>query len=278
MTSLPKDVIVNCASYLNVQDLGASFALVCRRFRTVHEDAARKSFQEATEEERGQISRYESRPLSLLRELQRLRSPLRFDQILGGGLNCPDDRNRSIVAIQNGHHESTVLSDHVMHTGRHFVTYEFNGWADNDIEIGIVRPMRGLHNQLNSGHNFCPLYNWKRKTRSKISSYRNDSWQNGIIGYLFNASNDYRRIMHRSVGIVHASQRTYRWNDVDRLANNEVSKIESCSISDGHNGYKMVRCLFCWISTGVSFCCINPDKCKGRLFQDFKGLFAGQQL
>lgn len=224
MTSLSNDLVVRFASYLDEQELGASFAPVCKRFgtkpqthddddnggaQTLAEQAAWLSFQErASDEERACLPLHDGEsPLSLLRELRRLRARLSFDQLVGWGLSrCDEDGGELFVDGESM--ESTAISDHVMRAGRHFVTFE---WPVGhiDLSLGIVWPMKGLQNNLGDLDyliDFYPLYNANGNVQDKISSYRSNLWGNSIIGYMFNVP---------PPDMDDSDVPTYNWNDID---------------------------------------------------------------
>ena len=292
LAGLSNDLVVGLASYLDARELGASFALVCKRFgtkqardddddddgaQTLAEQAAWQSFQQgASDEERACLPAHDGEsPLSLLRELQRLRARLSFDQLLGKGISYPnpDDLTlcpqppgrgsleRSTVIIDTGCSESTVISDHVMRAGKHFVTFKGIG-SHEDLSIGIVRPMKGLANQLDSVQYFYPLFILNDAVQDTVSRYRNDSWGNSVIGYLFNVPNP----------LAYNIQATYNWNDIASSSWHGESIKEPCTSIGRYNPNLDASSLLLDLDRG-ELLLYQGGKLCGKIVSGIQGIF-----
>ena len=161
------DILVNISPYLECSDL-VSLALTSTRWGlkkldndddcdwSQMEEVARQLLcKSQTNDERAALPRYAGESwIALLHELELLRSPLIFDQLIGdriayvrGNRACFTSSNPN--AVGDGYTftgtPQTAICSHIMRSGKHFATFaltgcmRFNYWWP-----GVVRPIEGL--------------------------------------------------------------------------------------------------------------------------------------
>ena len=171
MDSFSNDVILCIASYLRSNEL-LNLALTCRRFgakNTTHQDnlslmeeAALQYTMEQTEAERETLSRFNIQScLELYHELQRLRSPLIFDRLIGQNIEYVDEGYSEMALLRYqlrfgreiyredkkkmciwcaSTETNTAISNKRMRGGKHCVTFTKHGYGR--MNVGIIRPMK----------------------------------------------------------------------------------------------------------------------------------------
>jgi len=150
--TVSNDIVLNISSYLGSRDL-VSLALTCRRFGIIKDDhensLVNKTAQDiinskwTSDDEKHQLPKYDDESwIELYHELEVLRSPLKFDKLFGPDIKhysnsyCMMKKTRvRIVSFSN----STAISNQVMRSGKHHVTFECTGDMLG-VSLGIVRP------------------------------------------------------------------------------------------------------------------------------------------
>jgi len=177
------DIILRITPYLNSHEL-LNLALTCKRFGGTNEDtkqqnssddnneshytwslmeeAARQIIYNAKVEERNALPRYDGETwLALYKELELLRAPLTFDQLIGGDEKCfyYVDGDKSCLRSE-GNMWKTAISNNIMRSGKNYVTFRKTGRGG--LCVGVIRPMRGLKETKFRGKAFSPLHlkNW----------------------------------------------------------------------------------------------------------------------
>ena len=176
------DIILRITPYLNSHEL-LNLALTCKRFGgtnnntkqnssdtnneshytwSLMEEAACQIIDNAQEEERNALPRYDGETwLALYNELELLRSPLAFDQLIGGDEKSfyYVDGDKSCLRSE-GNMWKTAISNNIMRSGKHYVTFRKTGRGG--LCVGVIRPMRGLKETKFRGKAFSPLHakNW----------------------------------------------------------------------------------------------------------------------
>lgn len=163
------DIILRITPYLNAHEL-LNLALTCKRFGGLRDDTKRNSsddngnhytwsFMEevarqiisnAKEEERNALPKYDGETwLAVYKELELLRRPLTFDQLLGGDEHniCYVEGDKSCVRSIESMWK-TAVSNNIMRGGKHFVTFRKTGRGG--LCVGIIRPVRGLEERFRS--------------------------------------------------------------------------------------------------------------------------------
>jgi len=183
MDSLDNDIVIRFASYLHSKDL-VSLALTCRKFgssqlhgtgSSLMEDTARQIICNAKEGEREALPKLSHQTyIELFSELEQLRAPLIFDQLIGNRLSYVNNDKSHIEFVDEGTPDNTAISNHVMRAGRHYATFTKEGeWV---IRIGIIRPLKNFDKK--GLYAFDPLdveefrsertERWDRKYTSKL--------------------------------------------------------------------------------------------------------------
>ena len=193
LAALGADATVHIASFLGAKGL-AGLAQTCKHFGRGHVGAngqvsslagevARRVFDvSATAYERSNLVVTQDTRIKLLHELEVMRSPLCFLQMIGNadvfGYSQLDDK--SIVSFFPfvGAHNVTAISNQVMRTGRHYIAFRILGTeeAHNYFDFGVIRPVKdwdkkGLHNL-----NPLRIDNDHRNYRKLLFSEETDEW------------------------------------------------------------------------------------------------------
>jgi len=156
-----------------------NLAVTCKKFgckdhndndKSLVEVSVERLLDARTEYEKTALPQYQGESsLTLLRELELLRSPLTFDQLIGRGLDtnvlstkliCPEDRCDKGAA---------VCSRHIMRSGRHYATFRkctSGGWLDH-VQFGIIRPISSHWEEKNL-EEFDPTYDLSCKNLPMI--------------------------------------------------------------------------------------------------------------
>jgi hypothetical protein len=172
------DVLLSITPYLESREL-VNLALTCgclglapeyHSWSLVEEVSRELLTKSVTKEEDDCIIRYQCPNgcgegeswIGLLHELDLLRSPLTFDQLVGDrNRNRLEyvNRDRSCITSSNsdeismdlledtwtGTPQTAICSDHIMRSGKHYATFTFTGSGRFCYFFpGIVRPMKGL--------------------------------------------------------------------------------------------------------------------------------------
>ncbi|EJK71748.1 hypothetical protein THAOC_06787 [Thalassiosira oceanica] len=186
---LGNDLLVRCASYLDADGL-AQLGRTSARFgipqagqqRSLANEAARQRFWESvTDEERSRLPKYDDESdVGLLRALEQLRQPLRFDE-LAGYVFSPQEYPASVTYAGRAIW-STAVSGHVMRGGRHFVEFTINDQHSSYIYLGVVRPVSltdGIDLEADwegEVHPVCFSSDWKPAVAEKLRSQRTARW------------------------------------------------------------------------------------------------------
>ena len=150
MDSLDNDILIRFASYLCSKDI-VSLALTCRRFGSSHlhdtgsslmEDTALQMINNSQKDEREALPKLADQSyIELYNELEQLRAPRIFDQVIGNGIIYFDINKNDKSCIKcSTQLKSTAISNHVMRAGRHYATFTSKG--NRSVNIGIVRPIK----------------------------------------------------------------------------------------------------------------------------------------
>jgi len=184
-----QDILVAIASYLKASDM-VNLAFTSKKFgcknhidKSLVEVSAERLLDARTEYEKNALPQYQGESsLTLLRELELLRSPLTFDQLIGRGLDtnllstkliCPEERCTKGAA---------VCSRHIMRSGRHYATFRkctSGGWLDH-VQFGIIRPISSQWEEKNL-EEFDPTYDLSCQHLPDLLSEKNSRWGDGSV-------------------------------------------------------------------------------------------------
>ena len=186
------DIILRITPYLNSREL-LNLALTCKRFGGIKDDTKQNSsdtdndshytwslMEEAArqiinrkEEERNALPRYDEETwLALYKELELLRAPLTFDQLIGGDEQSfyYVEGDKSCLRSE-GNMWKTAISNNIMRSGKHYVTFRKTGRGG--LCVGVIRPMRGLDETRFRGKPCHPLY---AKNFPTLRAQKNTRW------------------------------------------------------------------------------------------------------
>lgn len=187
------------SSYLCSRDL-ANLSLTCRRFGSTQNIEGSQQQEEMslmegitrdiinstqTEEERGALPRKNGQSyIELYSELERLRAPRIFDQLIGRAIQDPicsvGNDGSCIMLLGNKKQNNTAISSHVMMAGRHYASFTNEG-ADGYMRIGVTRPLKDVN--TNSLPSFDPIGRGYSTLLRDMFPDRALNWGNGNINY-----------------------------------------------------------------------------------------------
>ncbi|EJK47380.1 hypothetical protein THAOC_33901 [Thalassiosira oceanica] len=218
LDSLGNDLLIRCASYLDIDGL-VYLGRTCARFglsqpghrRSLVDEVSHQRFrQSVTDEERKCLTKYDDESdIGLYRALESLRKPLCFDELVGHTFG-PQEHPATVRVhdqigvyftatgrnMMRGNGWSTAISGHVMRGGRHFAEFTITSGDENFVNLGVIRPVSyGIVLKANRGRIVTPM---------SVSS----SYKPAVAGGL-------------------RSQRTVKWGD---------SNVHCCTYRC-HNGY-----------------------------------------
>lgn len=150
------DVVSQLAAFLEAKDLSQVKA-TCKALGTandgasvnglsVAEEAARRVYKGASEEEKTMLPRHEGENWTeLYHHLLMLRARLTFDQLVG---ICVEYRGGNKASVQGGAVGGVSLSEaicgnHIMRAGKHWATFTSSPCFKNGQTVGVVRPLPG---------------------------------------------------------------------------------------------------------------------------------------
>ena len=173
LLSFDEDSLASILSFLEPQDF-ASLAAICKRFgakthQIGDEDVslikkiAYKIYEGASTREKEALPLYQDgySPFFLYNELNKLRKPLMFDRLLGYIEHAGRDKSTikplsrhfmmktpvAPIPMGESFRAFTAVSDHVMRSGKHYVTFtctDLGLESDQPLWFGIVRPLEQI--------------------------------------------------------------------------------------------------------------------------------------
>ena len=143
--SFDNDIVIRFASYLHSKDI-VNLLLTCKTFGGMFNDdggntAARQIISFASKDERDALPKLHYQTyIELYSELEQLRSPRLFDQLVGTNLSYVND-DKSYIKLAGKSNDTTAICNHVMRAGKHYVTFQIGGTRDN-VQLGLIRPVK----------------------------------------------------------------------------------------------------------------------------------------
>ena len=116
----------------------------------------------------------------MLLELEIMRSPLYFEQLIGSAdeIRYSQPGDKSIISLRShGSHHATAISNQEMRAGRHYVTFHVTGVQGRIYpEFGVIRPIKDWDKK--GLHNFDPLCyeSHLHKYRKLLLAEKTDEW------------------------------------------------------------------------------------------------------
>lgn len=188
MDAFSYDIAVHFASYLSSRDL-VSLALTCRRFGGSNKnvkslpfslslvgDTARQIICNAKQDERDNLPANRTY-IEKYNELEKLRGPRIFDQLIGKNISYVDnDKSLIKCTVDQSQYSQTAICNHVMRAGRHYATFTV---GTHSCMIGIIRPLPYWNKK--GFESFNPHTDQHRY--SELLSERTERWGNSNVHY-----------------------------------------------------------------------------------------------
>ena len=136
----------------------------------------------------GSASNYEKSVLAvgknikMLRELELMRLPLYFKQLIGisNVISYPHQDTSTISLSYSGVKYVTAISNHVMRTGKHYVTFRVCVTDPNTLDFGVIRPIKDWDKKgLRSFDPTC-YYRGHHNLREQLLAERTEEWGNDL--------------------------------------------------------------------------------------------------
>lgn len=163
-TIFDNDILLGIAPFLESSDL-ANLAITCRSLGSkqlnhgsdwslVEDVSMQVVIESQTNEERDVLPRYDGESwITILHQLELLRSPLAFDLLIGDridyveeDLSCVTSSNPrpgNLLLDLTGTPQTAICSNQIMRSGKHYATFELTGCGGCIyFYTGIIRPMR----------------------------------------------------------------------------------------------------------------------------------------
>ena len=196
LMTLGNDATVHIASFVGAKDI-ACLGRTCGHFGRsyVWSDGQITSLVEdlAGQVANGSATDYEKsvlvagKKIKMLRELELMRSPLYFKQMIGDGNVIKYSQplqEMSTISLSCDDY-ATAIGNHVMRTGKHYVTFCVCGESDDEsdpglLDFGVVRPIKDWDKKgLESFYPTCHDPD-QRKHRKPLLAERTEEWGNDL--------------------------------------------------------------------------------------------------
>mmetsp|Transcript_36133 Transcript_36133/g.81218 ORF Transcript_36133/g.81218 Transcript_36133/m.81218 type:complete len:349 (-) Transcript_36133:172-1218(-) len=158
LTTLGNDAQVHIASFLGAKGI-ACLGQTCGHFgmgrvgtdgqmMSLVEDLAGQVINDSVTTDYENSVLVGGSKVKMLRELELMRSPLYFDQLIGSAYairySQPEDKSKITLLTPHNFHYVTAISNHEMKAGRHYVTFRMTEVEEiwGDIEFGVIRPIK----------------------------------------------------------------------------------------------------------------------------------------
>ena len=132
-----------------------------------------------------------------LHELELMRKPLSFEQLVGSGsaIRYFHPKDKSMISMlynvnidEGRQYEVTAISNHAMRAGRHYVTFEISETGGGDTEghfldFGVLRPIKYWDKK--SLDDFEPIFYYDllnkeyKEYRKQLLAEKTDEWRMG---------------------------------------------------------------------------------------------------
>ena len=150
------DVVSQLASFLQAKDLcqvkatckalGSANDEAATKGLSVTEEAARRICENASDEEKAMLPRYDGENwIALYHHLLMLRARLTFDQLVGNYIEYRGEDRSSVqgVKVNKRDYSTAICGKHIMRAGKHWATFTSSSTFDYGQTVGVVRPLPG---------------------------------------------------------------------------------------------------------------------------------------
>ena len=199
LTTLGNDTMVHIAYFLDAKAF-ACLVQTCRHFgkgyvgtdgqmtSLVEELAGQVVYGSATDYEKSVL--LGGGKIKMLRELELMRLPLYFEQLIGraGMIKYSQPGDKAIITLRphgehhGQYHHVNGISNQEMRTGRHYVTFHVTGVHGREIclDFGVIRPIKDCAKK--GLRNFVPLCYEKdqHKYRKLLLAEKSDEWGDNL--------------------------------------------------------------------------------------------------
>jgi len=178
------DVVSQFAAFLEAKDL-CQVKATCKALGSANDDAAinglsvteeaaRRAYEGASDEEKAMLPRYiDESWTELYHHLLMLRARLTFDQLVGIDIEYRDGDKAAVRSF--GGRTSAVCGNHVMRAGKHWATFTCTTTTLYNLSVGVIRPLPGWEKRgLDS---FNPAL---REFRSHLLRERTVRWEGDV--------------------------------------------------------------------------------------------------
>ena len=183
------DIVSQLAEFLDADDL-CQVKATCKSLGSTNDgaavnglsmadEAARRIFDRATEEERAMLPRYMGESwIELYHYLLMLRSRLTFDQLVGRYVEYKGG-DKTVVQGKNinrlCNHSQAICGNHIMRAGKHWATFTSSSSFQSCQTVGVIRPLPGWDKRgLDS---FSPIAN---QFRQDLRHERTERWEGDV--------------------------------------------------------------------------------------------------
>ena len=151
------DVVSQLASFLEAKDL-CQVKATCKALGSANdgatfnglpmaEEAARRIYEDASDEETANLPRYNGESWTkLYHHLLMLRSRLTFDQLVGRGVEYQGGDKAAVqgMRVDGALRNSTAIcGNHIMRAGKHWATFTSSSSFQDFKSVGVIRPLPG---------------------------------------------------------------------------------------------------------------------------------------
>ncbi|EJK75604.1 hypothetical protein THAOC_02669 [Thalassiosira oceanica] len=151
------DVVSQLAAFLEAKELcqvkatckalGSANDDAAVNWLSVTEEAARRIFEGASDEEKAMLPRYDGESwIVLYHHLLMLRTRLTFDQLIGNDVEYHGGDKDAVQGISRYGFGLSICGEHIMRAGKHWATFTSSpgvGTGHSSQIVGLVRPLPG---------------------------------------------------------------------------------------------------------------------------------------
>ena len=180
------DVVSHVASFLETNDL-CQVKATCKALGSANdefnglsmaEEAARRIYEGASDEEKSLLPRYDGESwIELYYHLLMLRARLTFDQLVGHSVEYRGG-DRAVVQVrefEGGYRICQAIGgNHIMRAGKHWATFSSTSRFDSEQTVGVIRPLPGWDKRGLVSFNPFSCYFYEEDGLEDVLAFRRD--------------------------------------------------------------------------------------------------------
>ena len=180
------DVVSHVASFLETNDL-CQVKATCKALGSANdefnglsmaEEAARRIYEGASDEEKSLLPRYDGESwIELYYHLLMLRARLTFDQLVGHSVEYRGG-DRAVVQVrefEGGYRICQAIGgNHIMRAGKHWATFSSTSRFDSEQTVGVIRPLPGWDKRGLVSSNPFSCYFYEEDGLEDVLAFRRD--------------------------------------------------------------------------------------------------------